>query len=55
MKKWEQLQLTLDNWKSEEGKVIIRIKHRNCSRQWEFEFSNMNFYQFCSEGTSERD
>ena len=27
MKKWEQLQLTPDNSKSEESKVIIRIKH----------------------------
>ena len=32
----------------------IRIKHKNCSRQSEFELLNMNFYSFCSKGTSQR-
>ena len=33
MKKWEQLQLTLDNSKSEEGQGGCGIKHKICSRQ----------------------
>ena len=40
MKKWDQLQLTLDNSK---WKAVIRIKHKNCSRQWELELRDMNF------------
>ena len=30
MKKWEQLQLNLDNSKSKEDKAIIWIKHNIC-------------------------
>lgn len=36
------------------GKSIIRIKTKNCSLKREFVLSNVNFYQFCSEGTDER-
>ena len=42
MKKWEQLQLALDNSKSKEGQGdIIRIKHKICSRQSEFQLLNV--------------
>ena len=44
MKKWEQLQLTLDNSKSKEGRVNYLDKTQICSRQWEFEFLNAIFY-----------
>ena len=37
-----------------QAKATIRIKHKYCSRQWEFELLNINFNRFCSEGTSER-
>ena len=29
MKKWEELQVTLDNSKSDEGEAIIRTKTKN--------------------------
>ena len=28
-------------------KAIIRIKHKNCSKQWEFKLWYMNFWRFC--------
>ena len=42
MKKWEQLQLAHDNSKSKgrQGN-IIRIKHKICSKQSEFELLNV--------------
>ena len=48
MKKWEQLQLTLNNSKSEEGRGDYLDNKQICSRQWEFEFLNVIFYKFCS-------
>ena len=50
MKKWEQLQLTLNNSKFEGYKAIVRIKHKNCSKPIQSELSNTNFYRFCSAG-----
>ena len=42
MKKWEKIQLALDNPKFKEGQGnIIRIKHKICSRQSEFELLNV--------------
>ena len=35
-------------------KADIMVKHKNYSRQCEFELSNMNFYRFCSEATDVR-
>ena len=52
MKKWEQLQLTLNNSKSEEGQGCLD-NTQICSRQWDFDFLNVIFYRFCSEGTIE--
>ena len=42
MKKWEQLQLALNNSKPKgwQGN-IIRIKHKICSKQSEFELLNI--------------
>ena len=34
-------------------KAITRIKHKNCSIQWEFKLFNMSLCRFCSEGTGE--
>ena len=66
-KEHETLYITLTIWKNwssyrwllitqnlKKDKVIITIKHENYSIQWEFESSNMNFFRFCLEGTSER-
>ena len=53
MKKWEQLQLTLNNWKSEEGGDDYLDNTQIYSRQREFEFLNMIFYRFFSESTNE--
>ena len=50
MKKWEQLQLTLDNSKPEEGQGYLD-NTQICSRQWDFDFLNVIFYRFYSEGT----
>ena len=53
MKKWMQLQLTLDNSKFEDGQRSYLDNKQICSRQWEFKFLNVIFYKFCWEGTSE--
>ena len=54
MKKWEQLQLNLSITQNlKRGKAIIRIKHKICYRQRKSELSDVKFYRFCSEGTSE--
>ena len=53
MKKWEQLQLTLDNLKSENGRDDYLDNTQIWSRQREFQFLNVNFYRFFSEVTSE--
>ena len=34
--------------KSNKDKATIRIKHKICSRQPRFKFSNVNVYRFCS-------
>ena len=31
---------------SKRDQVIIRMKHKICSRQWKFELSNVNFWRF---------
>ena len=55
MKKWEQLQLTLDNAQLEAGQRTICIKHKHFfqgnegSRYWIW-----NFHRFFSEGTHTR-
>ena len=53
MKKWEQLQLTLNNLKSAKRQGNYLDNKQICSRQWQFEFLNVIFYRFCSEGTSD--
>ena len=53
MKKWEQLQLTLDNLKFENGRDDYLDNTQIWSRQREFQFFNVNFYRFFSEVTSE--
>ena len=48
MKKWEQLQLILDNSKSKEGQTDYTQIY---SGQREFKFLNVILYRFSSEGT----
>ena len=45
MKKWEELQLTLDNSKSDEGEAIIRTKTKN----WHQQISRMSSSRICME------
>lgn len=45
MKKWEELQLTLDNSKSDEGEAIIRTKTKN----WDQQISRMSSSRICME------
>ena len=49
MKKWEQLQSTLNNSKFEEGRGDYLDNTQICSRQEEFDFLNVIFYRFCLE------
>ena len=46
MKKWEQLQLTLD-------KAIISIKHKFVQDEKSSSYRMWFFYKFCLEGTSD--
>ena len=46
MKKWEQLHLTLDNLKSEEGRGNYLDNTQIYSRRWEFESLNVIFISF---------
>ena len=55
MKKWEQLQLTLTDSKSEEGQRNYWDKTQICSRQRDFELSNgillrrpVRYFDFCN-------
>ena len=52
MRKWEQLQSTLNNSKSKERQDDCQDNTQICSRQRKFELWNVNFYRFCSRGTS---